>query len=113
MFEEYKKHVAERAENGIPAKPLTAQQVRELIALLENKRCEDREALINLLINQVSPGVDAAAKVKAEFLDKIIKAKTSEFGITPQDAITILGTMQGGYNIQPLIDSLDDSNWLS
>lgn len=109
MFEEYKKHVAERAENGIPAKPLTAQQVRELIALLENKRCEDREALINLLINQVSPGVDAAAKVKAEFLDKIIKAKTSEFGITPQDAITILGTMQGGYNIQPLIDSLDDS----
>jgi aconitate hydratase 2/2-methylisocitrate dehydratase len=33
--------------------------------------------------------------VKAEFLDKIIKAKTSEFGITPQDAITILGTMQG------------------
>jgi aconitate hydratase 2/2-methylisocitrate dehydratase len=42
MFEEYKKHVAERAENGIPAKPLTAQQVRELITLLENKQCEAR-----------------------------------------------------------------------
>jgi aconitate hydratase 2/2-methylisocitrate dehydratase len=74
MFEEYKKHVAERAENGIPAKPLTAQQVRELITLLENKQCEDR-SLINLLINQVSPGVDAAAKVKAEFLDELSKQK--------------------------------------
>ena len=76
MFEEYKKHVAERAKNGIPAKPLTAQQVSELITLLENKQCEEREVLINLLINQVSPGVDAAEKVKAEFLDRIIKTKT-------------------------------------
>jgi aconitate hydratase 2/2-methylisocitrate dehydratase len=113
MFEEYKKHVAERAENGIPAKPLTAQQVRELIALLENKRCEDREALINLLINQVSPGVDAAAKVKAEFLDKIIKAKTSEFGITPQDAITILGTMQGATIFSRSLIRWTIVNWLS
>ncbi|SFT67351.1 aconitase [Kosakonia arachidis] len=108
MFEEYKTHVAERAKNGIPAKPLTAQQTCELITLLENEQCEEREFLINLLINQVSPGVDAAAKVKAEFLDKIIKEKTNQYGITPEDAINILGTMQGGYNIQPLIDALDD-----
>ncbi|SEL00306.1 aconitase [Kosakonia sacchari] len=108
MFEAYKMHVAERARNGIPAKPLTAQQTSELITLLENEQCEEREYLINLLINQVSPGVDAAAKVKAEFLDKIIKEKTNQYGITPEDAINILGTMQGGYNIQPLIDALDD-----
>ncbi|SKC21827.1 aconitase [Kosakonia radicincitans] len=108
MFEAYKIHVAERAKNGIPAKPLTAQQTSELITLLENEQCEERECLINLLINQVSPGVDAAAKVKAEFLDKIIKEKTNQYGITPNNAINILGTMQGGYNIQPLIDALDD-----
>ncbi|PTA92484.1 bifunctional aconitate hydratase 2/2-methylisocitrate dehydratase [Kosakonia sp. H7A] len=108
MFEAYKIHIAERAKNGIPAKPLTAQQTSELITLLENEQCEERECLINLLINQVSPGVDAAAKVKAEFLDKIIKEKTNQYGITPNNAINILGTMQGGYNIQPLIDALDD-----
>lgn len=108
MFEAYKIHVAERAKNGIPAKPLTAQQTSELITLLENEQCEEREFLMNLLINQVSPGVDAAAKVKAEFLDKIIKEKTNQYGITPDNAINILGTMQGGYNIQPLIDALDD-----
>lgn len=108
MFEAYKMHVAERAEKGIPAKPLSAQQTQALITHLTNEQCEEREYLINLLINQVSPGVDAAAKVKAEFLDKIIKDKTSEFGITPEGAVKILGTMQGGYNIQPLIDALDD-----
>lgn len=29
--------------------------------------------------------------------------------LTPEKAIELLGTMQGGYNIHPLIDALDDA----
>jgi aconitate hydratase 2/2-methylisocitrate dehydratase len=101
------------AQKMEPAKPLTAQQVRELIALLENKQCEDREALINLLINQVSPGVDAAAKVKAEFLDKIIKTKTSEFGITPRTLLLFLEPCRGAIIFSRSLIRWTILNWLS
>jgi aconitate hydratase 2/2-methylisocitrate dehydratase len=36
VLEAYRKHVAERAELGIVAKPLEAAQVAELIDLLKN-----------------------------------------------------------------------------
>ncbi|MDI5823483.1 hypothetical protein MJI95_38065, partial [Salmonella enterica subsp. enterica serovar Kentucky] len=29
--------------------------------------------------------------------------------VSPEKAIELLGTMQGGYNIHPLIDALDDA----
>ncbi len=56
-----------------------------------------------MLSNRVSPGVDEAAKVKAEFLDSIAEGKVSVEGISKTHAIQLLGTMLGGYNIQPLI----------
>ena len=34
MLEEYKKHVAERAEQGVVPKPLSAEQVAGLVELL-------------------------------------------------------------------------------
>ncbi len=36
------------------------------------------------------------------------KAKPNPL-LTPEKAIELLGTMQGGYNIHPLIDALDDA----
>ncbi|STJ13372.1 bifunctional aconitate hydratase 2/2-methylisocitrate dehydratase [Escherichia coli] len=39
------------------------------------------------------------------------KAKAKSPLLTPEKAIELLGTMQGGYNIHPLIDALDDANW--
>ena len=68
MLEAYNKHVDERAEKNIPPKPLTAEQTQELITLLTSKTCDDKNALVQLLAHRVPPGVDPAAKIKADFL---------------------------------------------
>ncbi|WP_308569360.1 bifunctional aconitate hydratase 2/2-methylisocitrate dehydratase, partial [uncultured Providencia sp.] len=60
------------------------------------------------LTNRVPPGVDEAAYVKAGFLAAIAKGETSSPLISPEKAIELLGTMQGGYNIHALIEALDD-----
>ena len=54
------------------------------------------------------PGVDEAAYVKAGFLAAITKGEASSPLISAEKAVFLLGTMQGGYNIQPLVDALDD-----
>ncbi|MEF3019321.1 aconitate hydratase B, partial [Pseudomonas aeruginosa] len=67
------------------------------------------EFLLDLLINRVPPGVDEAAYVKAGFLAAIAKGEATSPLVTPEKAVELLGTMQGGYNIHPLIDALDDA----
>ncbi|MEQ4531478.1 MAG: bifunctional aconitate hydratase 2/2-methylisocitrate dehydratase [Mixta sp.] len=108
MLDEYRKHVAERAAQGIVPKPLDASQMAALVELLKNPPVGEEEFLSDLLINRVPPGVDEAAYVKAGFLAAIAKGETTSPLVTPEKAIELLGTMQGGYNIHPLIDALDD-----
>ncbi|AXH64625.1 MULTISPECIES: bifunctional aconitate hydratase 2/2-methylisocitrate dehydratase [Providencia] len=108
MLEEYRKHVAERAAQGIVPKPLDASQVAALVELLKNPPKGEEDFLLDLLTNRVPPGVDEAAYVKAGFLAAIAKGETSSSLISPEKAIELLGTMQGGYNIHALIEALDD-----
>jgi len=108
VLDEYRKHVAERAAQGIVPKPLDASQMAALVELLKNPPVGEEEFLSDLLINRVPPGVDEAAYVKAGFLAAIAKGETTSPLVTPEKAIELLGTMQGGYNIHPLIDALDD-----
>ena len=108
MLEEYRKHVAERAAQGIVPKPLDASQVAALVELLKNPPKGEEDFLLDLLTNRVPPGVDEAAYVKAGFLAAIAKGETSSPLISPEKAIELLGTMQGGYNIHALIEALDD-----
>ena len=109
MLKEYREHVAERAAEGIVAKPLDATQMAGLVELLKNPPAGEEEFLLDLLINRVPPGVDEAAYVKAGFLAAVAKGEATSLLITPEKAVELLGTMQGGYNIQPLIDLLDDA----
>jgi len=108
VLEEYRKHVAERAAQGIVPKPLDASQVAALVELLKNPPKGEEDFLLDLLTNRVPPGVDEAAYVKAGFLAAIAKGETSSPLISPEKAIELLGTMQGGYNIHALIEALDD-----
>ncbi|ANI30957.1 bifunctional aconitate hydratase 2/2-methylisocitrate dehydratase [Yersinia entomophaga] len=108
MLEEYRKHVAERAAEGIVPKPLDASQMAALVEALKNPPVGEQEFLLDLLINRVPPGVDEAAYVKAGFLAAIAKGDATSPLITPEKAVELLGTMQGGYNIHPLIDALDN-----
>lgn len=109
MLEEYRKHVAERAAEGIVAKPLDATQMAALVELLKNPPAGEEDFLLDLLINRVPPGVDEAAYVKAGFLAAIAKGEATSPLVTREKAVELLGTMQGGYNIHPLIDALDDA----
>nr|WP_202629766.1 bifunctional aconitate hydratase 2/2-methylisocitrate dehydratase [Cronobacter dublinensis] len=108
VLEEYRKHVAERAAEGIVAKPLDATQMAALVELLKNPPAGEEEFLLDLLTNRVPPGVDEAAYVKAGFLAAVAKGEASSPLVTPEKAIELLGTMQGGYNIHPLIEALDN-----
>ncbi|AOM41061.1 bifunctional aconitate hydratase 2/2-methylisocitrate dehydratase [Xenorhabdus hominickii] len=108
MLEEYRKHVAERAAQGIVPKPLDAAQAAALVELLKNPPKGEEDFLLDLLTNRVPPGVDEAAYVKAGFLAAIAKGETASPLVTQEKAIELLGTMQGGYNIHALIDALDD-----
>jgi len=64
--------------------------------------------LLDLITNRVSPGVDPAAKVKAEFLAEIVTGKKKSPLIDPLAAIKLLSTMIGGYNVAPLVTALKD-----
>ncbi len=106
MIEAYLQHEAERNAQGIPALPLNPTQAKELCDLLVNPPAGKEEFLLNLLKERISPGVDPAAEVKADFLNKIIQGEVTSPLIDKVEAVRVLGTMMGGYNIQPLIAAL-------
>ncbi|KAF0809473.1 bifunctional aconitate hydratase 2/2-methylisocitrate dehydratase [Alcanivorax sp. S71-1-4] len=109
MLEAYRQHVEERAAEGVPPKPLNEQQVAELVELLKNPPQGEEEFLLDLFSNRVPPGVDQAAYVKAAFLAALAKGAAQSPLIDRKLATRLLGTMQGGYNVQPLIEQLDDA----
>ena len=105
MLKDYKKHCEERKEQGIPPLPLSAQQTSDLVELLKSEHAES-ELLLELLKERIPAGVDQAAYVKAGFLADITTGETNSSYISKKEAVIILGTMLGGYNIQPLIQCL-------
>ncbi|MDH3446776.1 MAG: bifunctional aconitate hydratase 2/2-methylisocitrate dehydratase, partial [Gammaproteobacteria bacterium] len=108
MLQAYREHTAERAEQGIPPKPLDAQQTADLVELLKNPPAGEADYLLQLLTRHVPAGVDEAAYVKAGFLAAITRSEASSPSIDKVKAVEILGSMLGGYNIEPLIACLDD-----
>ena len=107
MLESYKKHVQERADLKIPPLPLDAEQTSQLVELLKSDHAES-DFLLHLFKERIPAGVDQAAYVKAAFLADITEGSTSSPFINKIEAVEILGTMLGGYNIQPLIKCLKD-----
>ncbi|MFI3273610.1 bifunctional aconitate hydratase 2/2-methylisocitrate dehydratase [Vibrio sp.] len=109
MLEAYRKHVEERAAEGVVPKPLDAEQVAGLVELLKNPPQGEEEIILDLLENRIPPGVDEAAYVKAGFLTAITKGEVSSPLVSKAKAAELLGTMQGGYNIESLVSLLDDA----
>ncbi|MEJ2470413.1 MAG: bifunctional aconitate hydratase 2/2-methylisocitrate dehydratase [Desulfuromonadales bacterium] len=109
MIEAYLMHEKERNAQGIPALPLTPEQAADLCDLLQDPPAGQEEFLMHLFTERIAPGVDPAAEVKAAFLADILKDAKSSPLIDKKKAVQILGTMIGGYNVQPLIDALDDN----
>ena len=105
MINEYRLHAQERAEQNIPPLPLDAEQTAALVDLLKQDN-DESEFLLDLLKERVPAGVDQSAYVKAGFLADITTDKAQSPYIDKVAAVKILGTMLGGYNIQPLIACL-------
>jgi len=110
MLEAYRKQVAEREAKGVVPQPLSAAQTADLVELLKAPPAGEEDFLLNLLSERIPAGVDEAAYVKAGFLAAVAKGEAESPLVTPVQAIELLGTMLGGYNIQPLIAALDDAN---
>ncbi|MBL8334943.1 MAG: aconitate hydratase B, partial [Rubrivivax sp.] len=108
MLAAYRQHAAERAALGIPALPLDAKQVAELIELIKAPPAGEEAFLMELLTYRVPPGVDDAAKVKASFLAAVAHGDLKVGLVSKSKATELLGTMVGGYNVHPLIELLDD-----
>ena len=109
MLDAYRQHAAERAALGIPALPLSATQVAELVELIKAPPAGEDAFLMELLTHRVPPGVDDAAKVKASFLAAVAHGDLAVGLVSREKATELLGTMVGGYNVHPLIDLLDDA----
>ncbi len=106
MLEKYRQQVAERGALGIPPLPLDAEQTAQLCELLKDPPATEEEALLAMLRDRVPPGVDQAAYVKASFLTSVAKGEVKCPLIAPTEAVELLGTMVGGYNVQSLVDLL-------
>ncbi len=103
FIEEYQNAANEREKLNVPPLPLSKEQTIRLCELLCK---EPSEKLVYLLEERVSPGVDEAALVKCEFLDKILKGTINCPLIDKKHALSMLGAMLGGYNVKVLIDAL-------
>ena len=110
MLNDYQHHLEQREQEGLPPLPLDSEQVTALVELLKQAKNNESEYLLSLLIHRVPPGVDQAAYVKAGFLSDVAKGNTSCESINKIRATQLLGSMMGGYNIQPLIDLLDEDD---
>ncbi len=108
MLKAYRQHMEERAAEGVVPKPLNAEQVNGLVELFKSPPAGEEDFMTDLLENRIPAGVDDAAYVKAAFLAAIAKGEASSPIINNVRATELLGTMLGGYNIEPLISLLDD-----
>ncbi len=111
MLQRYYEECSKRKKEGLPPVPLKAQEVQEIANAFENGS-DDSELLV-LIENQVSPGVDEAAYVKAAFLKDLALEKTKTNLITPQKSIQLLGTMLGGYSVEALVEVLKKDKFAS
>lgn len=110
MLEAYRQQVAEREAEGIPPLPMDAEQTAQLVELIKNPPEGEAAFVLDLFENRVPPGVDEASYVKASFLADVAAEKVATDLISPVRATFLLGTMLGGYNVQPLIQLLDSEN---
>ena len=113
MLESYFKQETERQAQGIPPLPLNPEETEELCRLLENPPKDKEDLLVKILKERVAPGFDPSAKVKAAWLANVSKGKVSSPLLSKEGAVFLLGTMLGGYNVEPLIELLEEKELAS
>lgn len=110
IIEAYRHHVAERSAVGLPPLPVSAEQTAAMVqALLQGDGTPlMQEEHLQAIARRVSPGVDEAARIKAEFLQRVAAGDVSVPGLDATQACAWLGSMVGGYAVQALVPLLDE-----
>ena len=103
LLPEYRAAAAEREALGVPALPLTAPQAQALTALLEQPPAGEETFLLELLSERIPPGVDEAAYIKATWLSAVAEGTATSPLVSAVDAVGLLASMIGGYNVGALI----------
>lgn len=103
---QYNDQAKEREKEGIPPLALNTTQTKQIIEILKSSEETHKAFCKDLLAHRINPGVDDSAKLKAEFLGAIALGEIQCSAITPLEAVKLLGTMLGGYNVPYLIESL-------
>ncbi len=105
LYMDYLSEISARAGEGLHPKPIDdGALVSELIALIEERGNDQREAALNFFIYNTLPGTTSAAGVKAKFLKAIILGTASVEEISPAFAFELLSHMKGGPSVEVLID---------
>ncbi|MGA0989253.1 MULTISPECIES: bifunctional aconitate hydratase 2/2-methylisocitrate dehydratase [Synechococcaceae] len=107
---DYRAAAAEREAQGVPALPLTAAETQALTELLQAPPAGEEEFLLHLLSERIPPGVDEAAYVKADWLSAVAQGRTTSPLVAPVEAVKLLATMIGGYNVGALIELLSHAD---
>jgi aconitate hydratase 2/2-methylisocitrate dehydratase len=107
---DYRAAAAERAALGVPALPLSAEQTAALTELLSAPPAGEEGFLLELLSERIPPGVDEAAYVKASWLLAVAKGETNSPLVSAVEAVGLLATMIGGYNVGALIELLSSGD---
>ncbi len=109
MLENYREEADKRAAQNLPPLPLTPDQVKGLVLLLEQDH-EETPYLLELLSERVEPGVSKSAQQKCSWLLRVAGGTTIIKSLTTDQAIDMLGRMGGGYNVSALIHLLEGNS---
>jgi aconitate hydratase 2/2-methylisocitrate dehydratase len=107
---DYRAAAAGREALAVPALPLSADEAAALTELLAAPPAGEEAFLLDLLCERIPPGVDEAAYVKASWLLAVAKGEAASPLVGPVQAVRLLATMIGGYNVGALIDLLSSSD---
>ncbi len=103
MLSAYRQAALEREAQGVPPLPLSAEQAQALTELLQAPPAGEDGVLLHLLSERIPPGVDGAAYVKATWLSAVAQGSSASPLVSPLEAVRLLATMIGGYNVSALI----------
>jgi aconitate hydratase 2/2-methylisocitrate dehydratase len=107
---DYRAAAAGREALAVPALPLSAGEAAALTELLAAPPAGEEAFLLHLLCERIPPGVDEAAYVKASWLLAVAKGEAASPLVSPVQAVQLLATMIGGYNVVALIELLSSSD---
>ena len=105
LYAAYLEEIETRKKQDLSPKPIDgAELTQEIIAQINDKDHEHRDASLNFLIYNTLPGTTGAAGVKAQFLKDIILGATEVPEISGEFAFEMLSHMKGGPSIDVLLD---------